>query len=171
MGTRNVASSKQAATAINTSTTNNKDLHFVGFDCSCQAPEVDLSQVDLQQFHNLPQVTDGVASSFDAAAYFPDVILARSLVVGDVNVVLLFECDYVQNCTQLYKQLEQEDWQGVDEFLVTGIWPDSFSKDPLSPSKQVRTWVTRFDQHEATKCHWSILPLQYVHLLDIHSFI
>jgi hypothetical protein len=129
-------------------------------------PKCKLPKVHLQQVHHIPQVApiSSVVVAFDETAYIPDIISARSLVVGEVHVTPLFECDYIQNCTPLYKQLEQEDWQRVDEFLSTGIWSDSLSKDPLSQAQQVRTWVTCFDKqhHDVIKCHWSVLPLQYV---------
>jgi hypothetical protein len=168
-GTKQPASSKlqaSAAAAINNSTINDdKDLHFVGFDCSCQAPDDESlapRRSDITQGHHPKSAT--ASSSLGVVDSSPSgVISARSLVGGHVHVVLLEECDYIRNCTALYKRLEQEDWQGVDEFLDTGVWPDdvSLSKaDPTSPVKQVRTWVTRFDEQDATKVHWSVLPLQ-----------
>ena len=70
------------------------------------------------------------------------------------------ECVYDQNCTPLFKHIEQEAWGAVTGFLKTGFWPGSFFADSTSPAVQARTWVNRFDPDQPEKLKWSRLPLQ-----------
>jgi ankyrin repeat protein len=51
-------------------------------------------------------------------------------------------------------------------FVLPKIGPGSFFPDPVSPTDQVRTWVTYFDENDADKFHWSILPLHLAIILD-----
>ena len=91
------------------------------------------------------------------------------------------ECDYDRNCTPLFKRLEAKDWDSIRAFLDIGAWPYHFTKDPVTPAEQARTWVTRMhhphgssnssnsssnsskdDDDDATdpkKIKWSQLPL------------
>jgi hypothetical protein len=82
-----------------------------------------------------------------------------------------FEADYASSCTTLYTKLEHGQWAAVVTFLESGYWPDNlFYADPISPSQQVRTWVTRRndDHHDddavfennGKTIRWSQLPLQ-----------
>lgn len=73
------------------------------------------------------------------------------------------ECDYDTNVTTLYQAIESEAWVPVLEFLETGKWEHMFRSDPMIPSKQAQTWVTRFDDG---KVRWSLLP---IHLALIKS--
>mmetsp|Transcript_42172 Transcript_42172/g.48704 ORF Transcript_42172/g.48704 Transcript_42172/m.48704 type:complete len:354 (-) Transcript_42172:23-1084(-) len=72
----------------------------------------------------------------------------------------ILECDYDKNATKLYEAIEMKDWISVYEFLETGRWSSmmilSYS-DNLSPEKQTRTWITRFEPDGTVR--WSQLPL------------
>lgn len=70
-----------------------------------------------------------------------------------------FECDYNVNCIQLYKRLEEEDYDAVNDFLSRGLWPGAYFKDSIAPQDQARTWVTAFDQNDKDKVVFSQLPL------------
>lgn len=71
-----------------------------------------------------------------------------------------YECDYDKNPTSLYQAMESEAWVPCLEFFETGKWSNAslfFTEDPLSPERQARTWVTRFEEDGPVR--WSQLPL------------
>jgi hypothetical protein len=70
------------------------------------------------------------------------------------------ECVYDQNCTPLFKNIEQEAWGAVTGFLKTGYWSGAFFADSIAPAVQASTWVNRFDPNQPEKLKWSRLPLQ-----------
>lgn len=76
------------------------------------------------------------------------------------------ECNYEKNCTPLYKAIEEENWPSIQSFLQTGYWSGGFWADAVSPQKQARTWVTRFDPRTAA-VRWSQLPLHLA--LVVHA--
>ena len=81
--------------------------------------------------------------------------------LADISKTL--ECDYDVNPTGLYQAMEQKEWDAAYEFLVTGIWDDGgiFSSsrvDPLTPARQAKTWVTRYEEAGGS-IRWSQLPL------------
>jgi hypothetical protein len=69
----------------------------------------------------------------------------------------IFECDYDSDATNLYQAIEGEAWVPVLSFLETGKWEHMYGNDPLSPERQSRTWVTRFEPDGTVR--WSQLPL------------
>jgi hypothetical protein len=71
-----------------------------------------------------------------------------------------YECVYDQNCTPLFKHIEQEAWGAVTGFLKSGFWPGAFFPDSISPAVQACTWVNRFDPDDQQKLKSSRLPLQ-----------
>jgi len=103
-----------------------------------------------------------------------DELLASALYDNDDGLVeVALECNYEKNCTPLYKRIENEDWPVVASFLDTGYWPNTFFPDKLTPSEQVKTWVTRFekggiddDEEEDEKIKWSQLPLHLAIVVD-----
>ena len=76
------------------------------------------------------------------------------------------ECDYERDCTPLYKQIENEEWNAVAKFLDTGYWPGNFFADSIPPADQARTWVTRFDPNDNKKVRWSQLPLHLAIVIE-----
>lgn len=76
------------------------------------------------------------------------------------------ECDYERDCTPLYKQIENEEWNSVAKFLDTGYWPGNFFADSIPPADQARTWVTRFDPNDNKKVRWSQLPLHLAIVIE-----
>jgi hypothetical protein len=75
------------------------------------------------------------------------------------------ECDYEQNCTKLYAEIEAMNFTVALVFLNTGLWPGDYFKDKLLPKDHLKTWVTK---HVATrlegagserKVAWSQLPI------------
>ena len=74
-----------------------------------------------------------------------------------------FECDYERDCSTLYKAIESAveptEFDPIIKFLDTGYWSGSFFTDPISPSDQAKTWVTRFDPDDTAKVKWSQLPI------------
>lgn len=69
----------------------------------------------------------------------------------------IFECDYDSDVTNLYQAIEGEAWVPVLQYLETGKWEHMYGKDPQSPERQSRTWVTRFEPDGTVR--WSQLPL------------
>ncbi|CAB9515925.1 expressed unknown protein [Seminavis robusta] len=72
------------------------------------------------------------------------------------------ECDYDQNPTNLYKQIEAKNWKGVNHYLLTGYWSGSFFADGTPPREQACTWVTKYDLQVTTKKRkvvWTHLPI------------
>lgn len=72
------------------------------------------------------------------------------------------ECNYDKNPTSLYQALEEKAWLPVLSFIETGSWETGrffcgSVQDPLSPERQVKTWVTRFNSDGTVR--WSQLPL------------
>ena len=76
---------------------------------------------------------------------------------SEEDEIVTLECDYDKKCTSLYKKLEEEDYENVAGFLETGFWDQALFADANAPARQVRTWVTRFDEDGTVK--WSQLPL------------
>jgi hypothetical protein len=74
-----------------------------------------------------------------------------------------FECDYDKNPSKMYRSMEKQEWSEVLDFMIEGTWPGTgFSKlfpemDPMSPRKQARMWVTRFEIDG--RVQWSQIPL------------
>lgn len=72
-----------------------------------------------------------------------------------------YECDYDKNRTSLYEAIEEKAWIPVLYFFKTGKWERGLFfaevEDPLPASRQVRTWITRFEPDG--KVRWSQLPL------------
>lgn len=75
---------------------------------------------------------------------------------GDLKSSVL-ECDYDSDATHLYQAIESEAWVPLMQFLDTGKWEHMYLKDPHSPERQARTWVTRFEEDGTVR--WSQLPL------------
>jgi outer membrane murein-binding lipoprotein Lpp len=79
------------------------------------------------------------------------------------EIAQTIECDYDVNPTALYQALESKEWEAALEFLQTGHWNDggifgsSPRVDPLSPARQAKTWVTRYEEDGSVR--WSQLPL------------
>jgi hypothetical protein len=69
----------------------------------------------------------------------------------------ILECDYDSDATNLYQAIESEAWVPVLLYLETGKWEHMYGKDPHSPERQARTWVTRFEPDGTVR--WSQLPL------------
>jgi hypothetical protein len=82
---------------------------------------------------------------------------------------IAFHCNYEQNCTALFKKIENHEWSSVDKFLASGIWPDTNTIDHLSPYEQARTWVSRFENSSdpESQCRWSLLPVHLVCFLFV----
>lgn len=72
-----------------------------------------------------------------------------------------YECDYDKNPTSLYEAMEDRAWIPAMAFFKTGSWERGMFfqpvLDPLSPERQAKTWVTRFEQNGSVR--WSQLPL------------
>jgi len=70
------------------------------------------------------------------------------------------ECDYDKNVTNLYKQIEAQNWTSVNHFLLTGYWSGSFFADSTPPTEQACTWVTKYDPNvKRKKVLWTHLPI------------
>lgn len=71
----------------------------------------------------------------------------------------VLECDYDDGATNLYQAIEGQAWVPVLQFLKTGRWDTNFvsQKDPHSPARQAKTWVTRFEKDGSVR--WSLLSL------------
>jgi hypothetical protein len=123
------------------------------------------------------------SSSFDAANHLSACGSSsdQSPLLGDLSKLLPFktphkqrQVDYDDDCTTLYKKVENKDWYAVDMFLENGgYWPGSLLKDKMTPGEQCSTWVTRYEYEknclsilphfltlpDPTSVLWSTLPL------------
>jgi hypothetical protein len=61
----------------------------------------------------------------------------------------VWECDYDTQVTSLYEAIEDRAWVAGLHFFKTGAWERGIFfasvTDPIPPSRQARTWVTRFE--------------------------
>ena len=72
----------------------------------------------------------------------------------------VIECDYNENCTKLYKRIENatndDDWDEVIQFIDNGC---SRFAEKVKLQEESMTWITQYDSKEDNVYNWRQLPL------------
>ena len=70
----------------------------------------------------------------------------------------LWTCVYDENCTELYRAIEEERWWDVAHFLDSSKWPGISIVPDFPPEQQALTLVNHLNK-EGDHVLWSLLPL------------
>ena len=76
---------------------------------------------------------------------------------GTTKELPVLSCIFDQNCTELFKAIEERKWSEVAYFIDHAEWPSVTVAPDVPPAHQVETVVSGYD--EETQETWTYLPL------------